>query len=135
MRPKLRLPQVDYVLSADGGRTWSDPKIGHFRKRIRNPQVASLNGCCFMHGRGGSFGDEAGKGRFTLYSSRDGLDWDAGAHLRMRTAGLGAYSDSIVVGSLNPTKRKRLPIQATHACGDHLTDVYRWWLDTPGEKR
>ena len=97
--------------------------------------MASLNGCYFMHGQGGSFGDEARKGHFTLYSSRDGLNWDAGVYLRMRTAGLGAYSDSIVVGSLNPGKRKRLLVQASHGYEDHPTSAYHWWLDTPGEKQ
>ncbi|MDE0623770.1 MAG: sialidase family protein [Bryobacterales bacterium] len=126
---------MDYVVSDDGGRTWSDPKIAQFQKRIRNPQMALLNGCYFMHGRSGGFGDEEGKGHFTLYSSRDGLTWDAGVYLRMRTAGLGAYSNSIVVGSLNASKRKRLLIQASHAYEDHLTNVYHWWLDTPGEKQ
>lgn len=97
--------------------------------------MASLNRCYFMHGQGGSFGDEAGKGRFTLYSSRDGLNWDAGVYLRMRTARLAACSNSIVVGSLNPSEQRRLLIQASHAYEDHLTSLYHWWLDTPGEKQ
>lgn len=114
---------MDYVVSDDGGRTWSAAKIARVRKTIRNPQMALLNGCCFMHGRSGSYGDEAGKGHFTLYSSRDGINWDAGVYLRTRKAGLGAYSNSIVVGSLNPSKRRRLLIQASQTHEDQLTHV------------
>ncbi|MDE0127061.1 MAG: sialidase family protein [Bryobacterales bacterium] len=36
---------MDYVISEDAGRTWSDPRIAHFQKRIRNGHMASLNGC------------------------------------------------------------------------------------------
>lgn len=121
---------MEYVVSDDCGRTWSDVKIAHFKKRIRNPQMATLNGCYFMHGRSGSFGEKEEKGHFVLYSSREGLAWDDGVYLKMRTAGLGAYSNSIVVGSLNPHKRKRLLIQASHAYEEHKTSVLHWWIDT-----
>jgi len=121
---------MDYVVSDDSGRTWSDVKIAHFKKRIRNPQMATLNGCYFMHGRSGSFGEKEEKGHFVLYSSRDGLAWDDGVYLKMRTAGLGAYSNSIVVDSLNPLKRKRLLIQASHAYEQNKTNVFHWWIDT-----
>lgn len=135
MRPKLRLPKMDCVVGAVCGHTWSSAEIAPFQKRIRNPQMALLNGCYFMHGHGGSFGDEAGKDYLTLYLSRDGPTSDAGVYMRMRTAGLGAYSNSIVVGPLNPSKRKRLLIQASHAYEDHLTHVQHSRLDTSGEKQ
>ena len=106
---------MDYLVSDDGGRTWSDPKIAHFQRKIRNGRMASLNGCFFMHGRSGHYGEKSGKGHLVLYSSRDGLSWDDGVLMKMREAGTGAYSNSIVVGSLNPHKRNRLLIQASHA--------------------
>ena len=119
---------LEYVVSDDGGRTWSESKTAQFRKKIRNPQLVSLNGCYFMHGRSGSFGEE--KGHTVLYSSRDGLAWDDGVYLRRREAGLGAYSNSIVVGSLNPHSRKRLLIQASHAYEKNMTNVLHWRLET-----
>lgn len=119
---------LDYVASADGGRTWSEVKTAQFRKKIRNPQLVSLNGCHFMHGRSGSFGEE--KGHMVLYSSRDGLAWDQGVYLRKRQAGLGAYSNSIVVGALNPHSSNRLLIQASHAYEKNKTNVLHWWLQT-----
>ena len=123
---------MDYVVSDDGGRTWSKPKIAHFKKKIRNPQMAVLNGCYFMHGRSAFLqGKKEEKGHFVLYASRDGFAWDDGIYLRMREEGIAAYSNSIVVGSLNPHKRNRLLLQASHAYEQHLTNVYHWWIDTP----
>ena len=122
---------MDYVVS-DDGRTWSEPKIAHFKKKIRNPQMAVLNGCYFMHGRSAFLqGKKEEKGHFVLYASRDGFAWDDGIYLRMREEGIAAYSNSIVVGSLNPHKRNRLLLQASHAYEQHLTNVYHWWIDTP----
>jgi hypothetical protein len=121
---------ADYLVSDDSGRTWSDVKTAHFRKKIRNPQMASVSGWYFMHGRSGHYGEKEEKGHLVLYSSRDGLAWDDGIYLKMREAGTGAYSNSIVVGSLNPHKRKRLLIQASHAYEKSRTNVFDWWIDT-----
>ena len=118
---------MDYVVSDDGGRTWSEAMTAQFRKKIRNPQFVSLRGCYFMHGRSGSLGEE--KGHMVLYSSRDGLAWDDGVYLRRREAGLGAYSNSIVVGSLNPQSPKRVLVQASHAYDRNKTNVLHWWLE------
>lgn len=122
---------ADYLVSDDSGRTWSDVRTAYFAKKLRNPQMASVNGCYFMHGRSGSKakkGEE--KGHMVLYSSRNGFAWDDGVYLRMREAGLGAYSNSIVVGSLSTLRRKRLLIQASHAYDKHKTNVLHWWVDT-----
>lgn len=121
---------MDYVVSRDDGHTWSAPKTARFAKRIRNPQMASLNGRWFMHGRSGSKGRRSERGHLVLYSSRDGLVWDEGVYLKKRTAGLGAYSNSIEVGSLSPEKQNRLLIQASHAYEQNKTSVYHWWVDT-----
>lgn len=122
--------RMDYVVSRNGGRAWSAPKTARFAKRIRNPQMASLNGRWFMHGRSGSKGKRAERGHLVLYSSPDGINWDQGVYLKKRTAGLGAYSNSILVGSLNPEKQNRLLIQASHAYEQNKTSVYHWWIDS-----
>ena len=123
----------DYAVSDDGGYSWSAPKTAHLAKKIRNPQLVSLNGCYFMHGRSGSLGEE--KGHMVLYSSRNGLDWDAGVYLRKRTAGLRAYSNSIVVGALKPNSPQQVLIQASHAYEQHKTNVLHWWLDMTRQGR
>ena len=93
--------------------------------------MGKLNGTYFMHGRSGSFGERANKGHLVLYSSKDGLNWDEGCCLRMRDEGLGAYSNNLVVGSLNPNKPNRLLIQASHAYEQHLTNILHWWINVP----
>jgi hypothetical protein len=64
-----------------------------------------------------------------LYMSDDGITWDDGVYLRMRTAGTGAYSNSIVVFSPEPGGKQRLLIQASHAYEDSKTNVLHWWLE------
>lgn len=123
---------MDYVISDDAGRTWSEPEIAHFPKRIRNGHMASLNGCYFMHGCSAFLqGKKEKKGHFVLYASRDGLVWDDGVYLKMREEGIAAYSNSIVVSSLNPKKRNRLLVQASHAYEQNMKNVYHWWIDAP----
>ena len=85
-----------------------------------------------MHGRSAFLqGTKEQKGHFVLYASRDGIVWDDGIYLKMCEEGIAAYSNSIVVGSLNSNKRNRLLIQASHAYEPNLTNVYHWWIDTP----
>ena len=124
---------MDYVVTADAGRTWSKPKIAHFAKKIRNPQLSSLNGSYFLTGRSGHYGEKNKKGHLVLYSSRDGLTWDDGIILKLREAATGAYSNGLEVGSMNASKRKRLLIQASHAYEQKKTNGYHWWITTPEE--
>ena len=120
---------MDYALSDDGGRTWSEVETSHFAKKMRNPQLTRMNGSYFLYGRSGSLGKE--KGHMVLYSSSDGLNWDEGVLLRMREHGLGAYSNGLVVGALSPDRKNRLLIQASHAYELSNTNVLHWWIDTP----
>jgi hypothetical protein len=118
---------LDYVTSADGGRTWSKPGTSRFSRKIRNPQFNAFDGRFFMHGRSGAYGE--GAGHFILYTSANGLTWDDGVYLRMKDHGNGAYSNSIVTGALRAGGPQRLLIQASHAYKDAQTNVLHWWLD------
>lgn len=120
--------QLDYVISRDGGHTWTAPETAFMAKQIRNPQLAALKGGFVLHGRSGSMGDEAIKGHFVLYTSPDGVNWDAGRYLRMREEGVGAYSNNLLVTSPNASDPPRLLIQASHAYELSKTDVLHWWL-------
>jgi hypothetical protein len=112
---------LDYVTSADYGKTWSEVRTTHFSKRIRNQQMIKFDDTYFIHGR-------AKGGHFVIYSSEDGKNWDEGTFLRMSEAGAGAYSNSIVTGKFNPGKDNKLLIQASHAYQDHKTNVLHWWI-------
>jgi hypothetical protein len=118
---------LDYVISDDFGHTWSAVNTAYFEKKIRNPQMAAIDDCYFMHGRSGNLGD--GSGNLVLYSSVDGINWDNGIYVRMQEAGTGAYSNNLVVGTFDPEKRKRLLIQSSHAYDRSKTNVLHWWLE------
>ncbi len=116
---------LKYLVSEDGGRTWGVNRRAFFEKKIRNPQLVYFDGTWFMHGRSGSFGKD--RGHFVLYSSQDGVNWDAGQYLRMATAGAGAYSNNLVVHL--PEGENRLMIQTSHAYEGNKTNTIMWWID------
>jgi len=117
----------EYLISRDAGGTWEEPKSTFLAKKIRNPQVTAFKDGFVMHGRSGEHGDENNKGHFVLYLSDDGINWDSGRYLQMRTTGLGAYSNNLIVHDPSGGTEKLL-IQASHAYRNDLTNIYHWWL-------
>ena len=80
-----------YVISHDDGHTWSALKTAFMAKQMRNPQMVAFKDGFVLHGRSGNKG--VGKNHFVLYTSRDGVNWDAGRYLRKAQAGWGGYSN------------------------------------------
>jgi hypothetical protein len=115
---------LDYMTSSDGGKTWSEVKTTYFSRKIRNPQFIAFNGKYYMHGRSGAYGE--GQGHMILYISTDGVNWDNGVYLRMKEAGTGAYSNSIIV---HDKTKNRLLIQASHTYKGNRTNILHWWVD------
>ena len=70
---------MDYIVSEDFGKTWGKSGVCFLEKRIRNPQVGILDGQYILHGRAGK--TEAGTAWFVLYTSANGIEWDAGTVL------------------------------------------------------
>ncbi len=118
---------LDYVTSRDDGKTWSEPNTAFFAKQIRNPQMAAFKGGFVMHGRSGCKGGDEISGHFVLYTSTDGIRWDEGQYLQMRTAGGGAYSNNLIVRGTDG-RPDRLLIQASHAYEKSKTNICHWWL-------
>ena len=117
---------LDYAISRDNGYTWRGVQNAFFEKQIRNPQMTPFKDGFVLHGRSGSKGE--GRGHFVLYTSRDGIHWDAGRYLRMQDAGAGAYSNNLLVQSPDAEVPKRLLIQASHAYERSRANVLHWWL-------
>ena len=117
---------LDYVISDDRGCTWSTVQTAFMAKKIRNPQMAAFKGGFVLHGRSGNEGE--GRNHFVLYTSRDGVSWDAGRYLRMGEAGAGAYSNNLIVSAPHTGEPEALLIQASHAYEEHMTNVLHWWL-------
>jgi len=117
-----------YVTSRDLGQTWSSPKRAFMAKRMRNPQIARLNGKYLMHGRSGSRGEGNKKGNFVIYISDDGFEWDEGTYLSMKVAAAGAYSNNVIVHDRDG--KERLLIQCSRAYDKHKTNVLHFFVDT-----
>lgn len=60
----------------------------------------------------------------TFCAKRD--NWDEGRYLKVRTEGLGAYSNNLVIGK--GTSHEKLLIQASHAYKDNQTNVLHWQI-------
>lgn len=118
---------IEYAVSENQGKVWSPVQTTFFAKRIRNPQIVRFCDAYFAFGRSGHFGENPGN--LVLYCSQDGLRWDEGRYLAVRTAGHGAYSNALVTGLLNPAKKPRMLYQASHAYYLHQTNVLHWWID------
>jgi len=129
---------IPYVISKDGGHTWSEVKTTYFAKAVRNPQMSEKIGdYYFMHGRSGSYGDNPNN--FVLYSSKDGINWDEGVYLvtRQNTPRAGAgdfYSGNATIGKYNSSSPKRLLIQADISYNGPRVNIYHWWVEVPNRK-
>lgn len=120
---------LQYVLSEDEGKTWSEPDTTYLAKKIRNPIMSEkLGEYYFMHGRSGQKGEEEAR-NLVLYSSQDGIHWDEGIFLN-KSKGAYAYTANEVIGKFNPTKPPRLLIQSSVAYDSHWkVNVHHWWID------
>ena len=119
---------MDYVLSSDEGRTWSEVRQAHFARRIRNPQLSEKIGdLYFIHGRSGSHGDNPNN--FILYCSEDGINWDEGLILKNATPGGDCYSANTVVGKYDPSAPNRLLIQSSVSYHGSRVNECHWWVE------
>ena len=130
---------IPYVISSDGGRTWSDMQTSHFAKGIRNMQFSGkLGDLYFIQGRSGSYsgdlvGDDPGPNNFVLYSSRDGIHWDEGIVLmsRLQTPGGGdCYSANEIIGKYDPATPEKLLIHGDVSYSGAKTNMHQWWVTT-----
>ncbi len=115
----------DYAVSRDGGVTWGENGTAYFAKRIRNMQLVRYKNAFFMFGRSGHYGEEAKSGHIIVYCSGDGVTWDDGTYLKLRTAGHGAYSNTLLVSD---RRGERVLFQSSHAYDRNRTNSYHWWL-------
>lgn len=130
---------IPYVISDDGGFTWSQLRTTYFKKGIRNMQLSGkLGEYYFMHGRSGSYqrelvDDDPGPGNFVLYSSKDGINWDEGVLLmsRQKTPGGGdCYSANEIIGKYDHASPARLLIQSDISYDGSRTNIHHWWVTT-----
>jgi len=121
-------------VSPDMGKSWDKIQKVKFSKMIRNPQIAKLKDTYFCFGRSGNNDPheprlEEEYGNAVMYTSSDGIVWDEGQYLRMRTAQAGSYSNTLITGTLSPDHEERLLYQTSFAYSMHRTNILHWWID------
>jgi len=113
---------MDYIVSQDCGKTWGKPGLSYVAEKIRNPQLAELDGQYLLHGRCG-----LGPG-FVIYTSKDGINWDAGHVLDTKKTGC-YYSNNILISE--PGKPDRLLVQFSEAFNSTAcVNIMHIWLET-----
>ncbi len=122
---------LEYCISKDFGITWSKVKTTQFAKRIRNPQMCTLNGVYYMHGRSGCIGKDM-PSYFVLYRSDDGINWDDGEYIAKpenegANGAFGYYSNNLQVQCEDG--RKRILIQYSDPYFKARTNIKHFWLE------
>lgn len=84
-----------YCISENSGNIWGEQKRAYVDKKIRDPEIACVEGRYYLHGRSGHSGKEAHQ--FVLYQSGDGENWGKGTIISSDTRGPDGYSDNCIV--------------------------------------
>lgn len=124
---------MDYAITSDGGKTWEEIGKSYVAKKIRNPQVAVLDGQFILHGRAGGWEDAS----LVLYTSADGIHWDEGKELiKGKTACF--YSNNLVIKDENGKERMLVQysenisdnVKPVNNCWDSQVNAMHFWLET-----
>lgn len=116
---------LDYSISRDMGKTWTQTGKSHVAKRIRNPQIAKVRDGYFLHGRAGCESDEL-PFYFVLYTSKDGICWDEGVYLCDVPGQCAYYSNNLVMTQKDGSQR--VLIQASVSYDGGKVNVAHWFL-------
>ncbi len=115
--------ELDYAISSDCGKTWYKTGTCHLEKRIRNPQVAILDGQFILHGREGGCINA-----FMLYTSKDGIEWDEGHRIVDYHPAASFYSNNVVV---NKNGKNKLLVQYSQTYTESCrVNIYHMWLES-----
>lgn len=114
--------ELDYAISEDGGKTWIKTGSCYLTKKIRNPQVAILDGQFILHGR------ESGDiNAFVLYTSEDGIVWDEGHRIVDYHPAISFYSNNVIV---NKNGKNKLLIQYSQTYKESCcVNIYHMWIE------
>ena len=115
--------EMDYAISKDFGKTWCKTGVCYLDKKIRNPQVAILDGQFILHGR------EAGNiNSFVLYTSEDGINWDEGSRIVDYHPAVSFYSNNVIV---TKDEKDRLLVQYSQTYKESCcVNIYHMWIES-----
>jgi hypothetical protein len=116
---------LDYFISYDCGKSWSERGKSYCARRIRNPQVARVRGGYILHGRSGCV-DQSLPMDFVLYTGKDGIHWDEGRILCSHGSETAYYSNNLVMELPNGTQR--VLIQSSVPYEGSRVNISHWLL-------
>ena len=115
-----------YHISDDMGKTWKESGKSFCAKRIRNPQVARVNGGYILHGRAGCMTKDLPM-HFVLYTGTDGVHWDEGRYIYAHEGQTAYYSNNLVLDRADGTQR--ILIQASVPYSKGCVNIGHWLAD------
>ncbi len=121
-----------YCISEDEGHTWSVQRRAYVDKKIRDPELAYLGGKYYLHGRSGSHGE--GRGRFVLYQSDDGEDWQRGIIVSGDTKHPDGYSHNCIINKYNDNLPNELMIEYSIIYNGLDTNEYVFFIKPDPEE-
>lgn len=115
--------ELDYAVSKDCGKTWNQTGISYLAKRIRNPQVAVLDGQFILHGR-----EAGGINAFVMYTSEDGIVWDEGHRIVDYHPATSFYSNNVIV---HKDGKDKLLVQYSQTYKESCcVNIYHMWIES-----
>jgi len=115
-----------YHISRDMGKTWEESGRSYCAKRIRNPQIARVNGGFLLHGRAGCTTQELPM-HFVLYTGPDGIRWDEGEYIYACEAKTAYYSNNLVLDEDGGTQRVLIQASVPYSKGG--VNIGHWMLE------
>ena len=119
---------LDYFISRDMGKTWTEQGKSYCAKRIRNPQVCYTGENYLLHGRSGCV-DTTKPMDLVLYTSPDGIHWDEGTIVCTYPGMVAYYSNNIVLTRPNGKKRVILQSSVPNGTAKGRTNIAQWYIE------
>ena len=123
---------LHYCISQDGGHTWSEQQEAYVDKKIRDPELAYLDGKYYLHGRSGQSGD--GRGRFVLYQSTDGIRWKNGVIVSGDTRHPDGYSHNCIINKYDDNAASELMVLYSIIYSPPRTSEYVFFVKPEHER-
>ena len=115
-----------YCISRDGGRTWGKQRKAYLDKKIRDPELAYLDGKYYLQGRSGQNGD--GSRRFVIYQSDDGILWKNGVIVSGDKGHPDGYSHNCIINKYDKGRPNELMVLYSIVYSPPRTSEYVFFL-------
>ena len=114
-----------FCVGKNGGTEWSSEQTAFLNERIRDPELAFLNGKYYLHGRSGDKG--TGKDRFVIYQSADGSNWSRGTIVSNEKRRPDGYSHNCIISTMNG-QASELMVMYSICYEDRMTSEYVFYI-------